>query len=89
MALSDIAKAAKTADPLPWRTCAVCHALATIPPAEAEGLRELLRGKLRYSEISDLIADDPDTPLQLDTYALSRHARGGCTARERLRKSAK
>jgi hypothetical protein len=85
MALSDIAKAAKTADPLPWRTCAVCHALATIPPTEAEGLRALLRGKLRYSEIS---ADDPDTPLQIDKETLSRHARGGCSARERLRKSA-
>jgi hypothetical protein len=89
MSLAKIAKAAKTADPLPWRTCSVCHALATIPEAEAEGLRDLLRGKLRYSEISDLIADDPDTPLRLDSDALSRHARGGCSARERLRKSAR
>jgi hypothetical protein len=88
MALSEIAKAAATADPLPWRTCAVCHALATIPPTEAEGLRDLLRGKLRYSEIRDLIADDPDTPLQIDTDTLSRHARGQCAARENLRKSA-
>jgi hypothetical protein len=88
MALSDIAKAAKTADPLPWRTCAVCHALATIPEAEAEGLRDLLRGKLRYSEISDLIAGDPDTPLDIDKDTLSRHARGRCAAREVLRTSA-
>jgi hypothetical protein len=88
MAISDIAQATQNADPLPWRTCGVCHALATIPEAEAEGLRALLRGKLRYSEISDLIADDPDTPLQIDKETLSRHARGGCSARERLRKSA-
>jgi hypothetical protein len=88
MALSDIAKAASTADPLPWRTCAVCHALATIPADEAQGLRDLLRGKLRYSDIRDLIAQDADTPLQLDVDALSRHARGRCAAREVLRTSA-
>lgn len=89
MSLAKIAKAAQTADPLPWRTCAVCHALATIPATEAEGLRELLRGKLRYSEIRDLIADDPDTPLQIDVDTLSRHARGRCSAREVLRKTAR
>lgn len=89
MSLAKIAQATQTADPLPWRTCATCHALATIPAAEAEGLRELLRGKLRYTEISDLIADDPDTPLNIDADALARHARGGCSARERLRKSAR
>jgi hypothetical protein len=85
MSLKSIAQAAQDADPLPWRTCKVCHALATIPPAEAEGLRDLLRGKLRYSEISDLIAGDPDTPLQIDKDTLSRHARGRCSAREVLR----
>lgn len=83
MALADIA--ARSVDGIPWRTCAVCHALATVPPSEAEGLRSLLRGKMRYSDIAALIRADPDTPLDLDADTLSRHARGNCAARERLR----
>ena len=77
--------AERNADGIPWRTCQVCHALASIDPTEADALRSLLRGKMRYSEISTLIRDDPDTPLDLDPDALSRHARGNCSARERLR----
>lgn len=65
--------------------CAVCHALRTIPADEAEALRILLRSTMRYSEISALIADDPDTPLVIDQKALGRHARAGCSARESLR----
>lgn len=82
MAIADIKAAVET----PWRTCAVCHALDNIPPDEATALRDLLRNKgVRYSELSEKLAEDPDTPLKLDRDALSRHARGFCAARERLR----
>lgn len=83
MALSKLA--ATVVEKVPWRTCVVCHALASIPPGEAEGLRTLLRSNLTYRDISALIAADPDTPLVIDRQALSRHARGECAAKERLR----
>jgi len=82
MALSDIAA---TAPATPWRTCAVCHALSTIPDAEAAGLRSLLASGMRYTEMSEALAADDDTPLQLPPDTLSRHARGRCEAREKLR----
>lgn len=84
MALANLAK--KIEDGVPWRTCAVCHALATIPDAEAEGFRALMRNKgLRYTEIAEMIAADEDTPLVIPADTISRHARGHCDARERLR----
>lgn len=83
MAIADIA--ADNTTGIPWRTCQVCHALNSIPDSEAAGLRSLLGGTKRYSEIAELIAADPDTPLRLDPGALSRHARGRCEAKERLR----
>lgn len=85
MAISDIAARASTAaEEAPWRTCQVCHALATLPKAESDALRELLAGKKRYSELEQELQDDPDAP-NLQRHALSRHARGTCDARERLR----
>lgn len=66
--------------------CAVCRALAAIPEAEANGLRDLLRNKgLRYTEVSEMIRDDPDTPLDLNANVLGKHARGDCRANEKLR----
>ena len=82
MAIADIAA---TSPAVPWQTCQVCHALDTIPAAEAAALRALLAGTMRYSELSDALAADPDTPLTLHPDALSRHARGRCVAREKLR----
>lgn len=82
MALSDIAA---TAPATPWRTCAVCHALATIPDAEATALRALLASGMRYTEMSEALEADADTPLTLEPATLSRHARGRCEAREKLR----
>lgn len=82
MAIVDI----RTAVEIPWRTCAVCHALDTIPETEAVALRALLANKgVRYSELSDALADDKDTPLQLDRQSLARHATARCAAKERLR----
>lgn len=82
MAIADIAKEIK-----PGVTgCIVCRTLAAIPPTEAEGLRILLRNPgLRYSEISDMIAADEDTPLKLSGDVLGKHANGKCSAKEKLR----
>lgn len=83
MAIADLQ--AET-DKAPWRTCAVCHALATIPPSEAKALNALLANKkMRYTELSDKLAKDTDTPLVIDADTLSRHARGRCQARQKLR----
>lgn len=84
MALADLA--AKVDAGVPWRTCAVCHALDTIDPTEADGFRALMANKsLRFTEIEELIATDEDTPLRIKSDTISRHARGGCDAREKLR----
>jgi len=86
MAISDLS--ARLDPSKLWQTCATCDFLANIDPAEAAELRLLLSNKgTRYSEIAVGLADDPDyahrsTPSR---DALSRHARGVCSAREKLR----
>jgi hypothetical protein len=67
-------------------TCEVCKALAAISEAEAKALRgHLANPAWRYTELSDALASDEDTPLNLPAFSLARHARGQCQARERLR----
>lgn len=67
-------------------TCEVCKALAALDPAEADALRSHLANPgWRYTELSDALAADKDTPLDLPPFSLARHARGQCAARERLR----
>jgi hypothetical protein len=89
MAISDLS--ARLDPAIPHQTCATCDFLASLDGDEANALRSLLANKgARYSEIADGLADDPDyahrtTP---DRQALSRHARGLCSAREKLRASA-
>jgi hypothetical protein len=84
VAISDLAKA--VADKTPWQTCAVCHAITTLPDAQAAALRELLANpSVRYRELSAALAADQDYPLTLRDDTLSRHARGECAAREKLR----
>ena len=66
--------------------CEVCQALETIPADEAAGLLRLLSDKTeRYTELSDKLENDEDTPLQLSAFQLSRHARGRCLANQKLR----
>lgn len=67
-------------------TCLVCVALANLSPKDAKALRGHLANKAwRFTELSDALAADPDTPLDLKPFILARHARGQCAARERLR----
>lgn len=80
MALSDLATRTGT----PWQACAACWTLETLPPKRAELLLAALGNKLaRYSEIAaDLLTEDG---IDVDRQALSRHARGQCSARVKLR----
>ena len=86
MAITDLAREADQG--IPWQTCATCYALTMLPPDQADALRELLANPtLRYSELAEALAADEDYPLKIRADTLSRHARGGCGAREKLRRS--
>lgn len=66
--------------------CEVCSFIASLDEVNADALRDLLSDNtVRYSVISDALATDPDTPVDLSPNTLSRHARGRCAAREKLR----
>lgn len=66
--------------------CEACQLLATVSDEEADTLRGLLADPtIRYTTLADALRDDPDTDIDISAYTLSRHARGGCGARERLR----
>lgn len=85
MALSNVAAALTEPDGLPWRTCATCHALAGMSDEDAAVLRGLLSDRnVKFSELEAALADDEDSP-NIARDALSRHARGLCGAKERLR----
>lgn len=67
-------------------TCLVCIALDNLSEADAAALRGHLANKAwRYTELSEALRADPDTPLDLPAHCLARHARGQCAAREQLR----
>lgn len=83
MALSDVA--ARMTDEVPWRTCSTCHHLEQMSTDDANTLRALLADKgVRFKDLARELADDPEAPT-IPWEALSRHARGGCAAREHLR----
>ena len=64
-------------------SCDVCIVLARSTPEDAAALLGALSDpELRYSTISDALSGT-ETPLSAGS--LSRHARGRCLARERLR----
>lgn len=83
MALSDYASS--LTDELPWRTCATCHALENMSDDDAATLRRLLGDRnVQFAALAGALAADPDSPT-IARDALSRHARGLCSAREVLR----
>lgn len=83
MALTDIE--ADIASPVPWRTCAVCHHMSERGNTWAETMRRLLGNRaVKFKDLAKRLAEDPDEP-EIPVDALSRHARGGCAAREFLR----
>ena len=84
MALQNVA-ASLVANSAPHQTCATCHALGGMSPEDAATLRELLANRsVRFRALAIALAEDPDSP-SVPWEALSRHARGLCSARERLR----
>lgn len=83
MALADIATTLATG--LPHQTCGTCHALAQMSDEEAATLRGLLADRsVKFKDLAVAMAADEDTPT-VEWQALSRHARGGCAAKESLR----
>jgi len=85
MALKDLAREGAT-EARKGPPCTVCVAMAGLPVDEADALRQLLADPTwRYTELSDRLREDPDTPLDIPHGTLARHAKGRCSAREKLR----
>lgn len=83
MALTDIA--ANLASGIPHQTCGTCHALAQMSDEDGATLRRLLADRgVKFKALAASMEADPETPT-VEWAALSRHARGECSARERLR----
>ncbi len=80
MAISDITQpSALNKGP----TCGVCITLAELDDTEANALRGLLADRgWRYTELSDRLAVEG---YKLPAFTLARHARGQCSAGEKLR----
>lgn len=80
MAITDLARPDATRR---GPTCGVCALLETLPPDEAAALTRLLSDPTwRYSELSIALRNEGH---DLPEFVLSRHARGGCAARKKLR----
>ena len=63
--------------------CTVCEALKRLEPEDAAALTRLLSDRgVRYTELSAALAGEG---LELSDGTLSRHARGRCEARTKLR----
>lgn len=70
----------------PHRTCATCYELDRMDDAKSAVLLDLLANPLvKYTELAAELASDPDWLLEISSDALSRHARGRCGARVKLR----
>ena len=83
MALQDIE--AELTGEVPWRTCAVCHHLSERDETWGARFRRLLANRgVKFRDLADKLASDPDEP-DIPWETLSRHARGMCSAKEKLR----
>ncbi len=82
MAISDLAQQQPTTA-IKGPSCSVCQQLDTLPDVEADALTGLLKDpRWRYQELSDALAKEG---IDIAAYSLSRHARGHCSARSKLR----
>lgn len=70
---------------VPAGTCAVCFYLDERGEEWATRLRRMLASRgIKYKELAAKLRADAEEPT-IEWEALSRHARGGCAAREYLR----
>jgi hypothetical protein len=70
---------------IPHRTCSVCHHMNERGLAWKIQLQGLLANRgVKFKDLAAALAVDPDEP-DIPWEALSRHARGGCAAKETLR----
>lgn len=82
MPIVDIA-AEQTPTTPPGPTCTVCQKLAELPDPEANALRALMANPAwRYQVLAERLRSEG---VDLSAGSLSRHARGRCLAREKLR----
>lgn len=82
MAIADL-YAAGAPEPSKGPPCAVCTLLSDAPEAEATALRKLLSDPLwRYTHLSEALATEGH---KIPAFTLARHARGQCSAGEKLR----
>lgn len=82
MAISDLTATTPSAA-IKGPTCTVCQQIASLPDVEAEALVALLSNPTwRYQELSDALDAEG---INLAPNSLSRHARGRCAARVKLR----
>lgn len=66
--------------------CTVCAFISSLTDKEAAALNELLSDPaVRYSTLAESISDDPDYDVRFDAGTISRHVRGRCSARQKLR----
>ena len=80
MAIRDITEQTKIRKGPP---CTVCEKLTTLPDVEAAALVTLLSDPTwRYRALSDELAKEGH---ELAPFVLSRHAKGQCAARVKLR----
>jgi hypothetical protein len=83
MALADIET--ELVGGVPARMCAVCHWLSERDDEWGARLRRMLSNRgIKFKDLAGRMASDPDEP-NIPWESLSRHARGGCAARESLR----
>jgi hypothetical protein len=85
MGLADIE--AEIVEGLPWRKCAVCFHMDERGEEWAASLTRLLANRgVKFRDLADLLEADPDEPT-IDRQALSRHARGECAAKSKVRQT--
>ena len=83
MAISDLTTVEPVAEARRGPSCAVCLALDTLPADESTALVALLSNSAwRYQGLSEVLEGEG---LDLPAQVLSRHARGRCAARTKLR----
>lgn len=82
MAIADL-QATGAPEGIKGPPCGVCRLMSDLEPTEATALRALLADpRWRYQALSDALAEENH---KIPAFTLARHARGQCSAGEKLR----